>query len=160
MKAFFSTMVLSFWFAVTFAKAANPDDVLGIWYNEEKTAKIEVYKDGDRYYGKIMWLKEPTYVQKDVDENDHPLVKLGATKVDFKNSDESKQTTPILGLVILRGVKYDPDDEEWNDGRIYDPKKGSDYKCFIKMKSADRLDLRGYIGISLLGRTSYWTRAS
>jgi len=160
MKLFFAAIVLVFSFASSITKASNPDDVLGIWLNEEQTAKIEVYKDGDRYYGKIVWLKDPTYQQKDVDENNHPLVKLGATKVDFKNPDESKQSTPVLGLVILRGVKFDADDDEWNDGRIYDPKKGSDYKCYIRMKSQDRLDLRGYIGFSLIGRTSYWTRTS
>lgn len=143
-----------------FAVAGNADDLLGTWLNEEGTAKIEIYKQDNQYFGKIIWLKDPTYTQKDVDDNaGNPRVKLGAKKVDFKNSDPARQDDPIIGLVILRSFTYDSDDQEWSGGMIYDPKKGSDYKCYIQMLSPSKLKLRGYIGISLIGRTSYWTRA-
>lgn len=138
--------------------AVSPDDIIGTWLNEEGTAKIEIFKKGDEYFGKIIWLKEPYYTQNDVEENDHPNVKLGAAKVDFKNPDESKQNQPLLGLIILRNFKYDIDNEEWSGGRIYDPKKGSDYKSYIQLVDANKLKLRGFIGFSLIGRTSYWTR--
>jgi len=138
--------------------SVSPDDIIGTWLNEEGTAKVEIFKKGDEYYGKIVWLKEPYYTQKDVEENDHPNVKLGAAKVDFKNPDESLQNQPLIGLIMLRNFKYDIDNEEWSGGRIYDPKKGSDYKSYMQLMDANKLKLRGYIGFSLLGRTSYWTR--
>lgn len=140
--------------------AANPDDLLGMWLNEEGTAKIEIYKQDGQYFGKIIWLRDPTYMQKDVDDADgHPLVKVGAEKVDYLNPDESLQSKPVLGLVILRGFTYDEDGAEWSGGYIYDPKKGKDYKAYMQLIEAGKLKLRGYIGFSLIGRTSYWTRA-
>lgn len=138
--------------------SVNPDDILGTWLNEEGTGKIEIFKKGDEYFGKLIWLKEPNYSQKDVDDNEHPLVKLGAPKVDFKNPDESKQSTPLMGLLLLRNFKYDIDQEEWSGGRIYDPKNGKDYKCYMQLVETNKLKVRGYIGFSLLGRTTYWTR--
>ncbi len=140
------------------AYSVNPDDIIGTWLNEEGTGKIEIFKKGDEYFGKLIWLKEPTYTQKDVEENDHPLVKLGAAKVDFKNPDESLQSAPVLGLLLLRNFKYDIDNEEWSGGRIYDPKNGKDYKCYLQLIEQNKLKVRGYIGFSLLGRTTYWTR--
>ncbi|NUM79790.1 DUF2147 domain-containing protein [bacterium] len=152
-----------FWFCLTLvfsslSFAGNADDLLGLWLNEEGTAKIEIYKQDGKFFGKIVWLKDPTYTEKDVKDENHPSVKLGAQKVDFKNPDAAHQNDPILGLVILRNFNYDADDEEWVDGKIYDPKKGADYKAFMKLENPDKLYLRGYIGFSLIGRTSYWSR--
>ncbi len=158
MKTVWLTLSVLCWTAGS-ALAANPDDLLGKWLNEEGTAKIEIYKQDDRFYGKIIWLRDPVYAQKDVDEADgHPLVKVGATKVDYHNPDESLQSKPVLGLVILRAFAFAADDDEWSGGRIYDPKNGKDYKAYIQLLEADKLKLRGYIGFSLIGRTTYWTR--
>ena len=140
-------------------QARNPDDLLGVWLNEEGTAKIEIYKDNGKFFGKIVWLRDPVYTSHDVAANaGNPKVKLGAARVDWKNPNTERQNDPILGLIVLRGFVYDAEDDEWIDGMIYDPKKGSDYKCFIKMPEANKLKLRGYVGFSLIGRTTRWTR--
>jgi uncharacterized protein (DUF2147 family) len=124
---------------------ANPsDDVLGSWYNQEKDAKIEIYKKNNKYHGKIIWLKEPN-------ENGKP-------KVDDDNPDPEKQSRPIMGLVIMTNFVYD-DDYVWNDGNIYDPKSGKTYSCKMTLsENKKNLDVRGFIGFSLIGRTSVWTR--
>lgn len=151
---FFCVMILPF----LHPSGTNPDDIIGVWLNEEGTAKVEIFKKADEFYGKIVWLKEPLYTQKDVDEHNHPLVKLGAPKVDFKNPDESRQSMPLMGLMLLRNFKYDIDNEEWSGGRIYDPKNGKDYKCYLQLIGPNKLKVRGFIGFSLIGRTTYWTR--
>ena len=120
------------------------DDVLGIWLNEDKDAHVEIYKEGDRYFGKIIWLKEPN-------EED-----TGLPKLDDENADEALQSRPVMGLLLLEDFVFDED--EWDDGTIYDPKNGKTYSCYMRMSSIDELKIRGYIGISLLGRTTYWTR--
>ncbi len=120
------------------------DDVLGIWLNEDKDAHVEIYKEGDRYFGKIIWLKEPN-------EED-----TGLPKLDDENADEALQSRPVMGLLLLEDFVFDED--EWDDGTIYDPKNGKTYSCYMRMNSIDELKIRGYIGISLLGRTTYWTR--
>ena len=122
--------------------AQKADDILGVWYNQEKTAKVEIFKRGDKYFGKIVWLEEP--------------MRDGKPKLDRENEDEDLRTRPIMGLEILKDFEFD--DDEWEDGTIYDPKNGETYSCYI-VKEGDTLKVRGYIGISLIGRTAIWTKA-
>jgi uncharacterized protein (DUF2147 family) len=123
---------------------AQTDPIEKVWYNQEKTAKIQVYKAKDgRFYGKMVWLKDPL-------ENGKP-------KVDKENPDAKKRNTPLIGLILLRGLEKDGD-KEYDNGKIYDPKNGKTYSCKITHKG-NSLDLRGFVGISLIGRTSTWTLA-
>src|SRR5688572_11548623 len=116
------------------------DDILGTWIVGENKAKIQVYKSGTKYYGKIIWLKEPT--------------KDGRQKIDAKNPDPKKRSAPIIGLVVLRDFVFD--DGEWNSGEIYDPSSGKEYSSKITMPNKNTMKVRGYIGISLFGRTEVW----
>lgn len=119
------------------------DPIEGLWYNEEKTAKIRIYKaKNDKFYGKIDWLKEP--------------VKDGKERTDEKNPDKDKRNETLLGLVVLKGFEKSSKDE-YEDGTIYDPKNGKTYSCIITHKG-DKLDVRGYVGFSWIGRTAVWTR--
>lgn len=138
-------LLVSLYFSTTLF--ANGDDILGVWFNEEKTGKVEIYKSGNKYYGKIIWLKEP------LDAN-------GKEKTDIHNSDASKRSQKVLGLIMLRGFTYDAEDNNYVDGNIYDPKNGKDYSCKMKLIDKNNLDVRGFIGISLLGRTTKWTRTT
>lgn len=142
-KAKFLLVILLAFIKPAFSQ--NADAILGTWLNEEKDAKIQVYKTGDKYFGKIIWLKQPT-------EGD------GKTpRKDKKNSSEALRNRPILDLVILSKFTYD--DGEWEDGEIYDPKSGKTYSSNMKLKG-NKLEIRGYVGISLLGRTTAWTRVN
>ncbi|RYZ54046.1 MAG: DUF2147 domain-containing protein [Sphingobacteriales bacterium] len=124
-------------------KSFGQDPIEGHWFNEEKSAKIQIYKgSNNKFYGKIVWLKEPA--------------KNGKPKTDDLNPDSRLRTRPIVGLVILNG--FEKDGNEYEDGTIYDPKNGKTYSCKIKMKGKT-LDVRGYVGVSLLGRTTVWTAA-
>jgi len=127
---------------VIFSQTVNADAVLGTWLTASGKAKVTIYKDGAKYNGKITWLKNPTYED-------------GKVKVDKNNPDKTKQTVPLLGLNMLKGFVFD--DGEWEDGTIYDPENGKTYSCTIKYRDG-MLDLRGYIGISLIGRTQTWFR--
>ncbi len=127
------------------AQDVEAGDVLGIWLNEDEDAQIKIYQEDDKYFGKIIWLRDP------IDEE------TGKPKTDKENPDESLRNVPTLGLLILKNFEFDED--EWNDGTIYDPKSGKTYSCYMIFPDGkEKLKIRGYIGISLLGRTSYWTR--
>ncbi|MNL43202.1 hypothetical protein D3C87_1657070 [compost metagenome] len=121
----------------------NKDAIIGKWINSSGEAHIDITKRGDKYFGKIVWLKEPK------DEK-------GNTKTDIKNPDESLKSKPILGLEILKNFVFE--DGKWTDGKIYDPKSGKTYSCNMTLKSNDVLNMRGYVGISLLGRSETWKR--
>lgn len=126
----------------------NADDIMGTWYNAEKTSKIRIYKcgdDGKKYCGKIVWLK------KDKEDD-------GGPRVDKNNPDSKKRKDLMMGLVVLKLFVYDKGSKEWNDGTIYDPKNGKTYSCYIK-REGKALKVRGYVGISMLGRTAAWELA-
>lgn len=123
--------------------AQNKDAILGKWVNSTGEAHVDITKKGDKYFGKIVWLKEPK------DEKGNP-------KTDAKNPDDALKSRPILGLEILNNFIYE--DGKWTDGKIYDPKSGKNYSCNMTMKGNDVLNMRGYVGISLLGRSETWKR--
>lgn len=120
-------------------------DIIGVWKTGEGNAIVRIYKNGEKYQGKIVWLKEP---------NDP---ETGKPKLDKNHPDESIRTRPILGLVNIWGFTY-KEKNVWEDGNIYDPKNGNTYSCSIKMINSKILEVRGFIGVSLLGRTDTWTK--
>jgi len=124
---------------------AQKDKIEGTWWNAERTAKIQIYKAVDqKFWGKIVWLKETT--------------RYGKPRTDEHNVKENLRNRPLMGLPILRNFVKTGDDK-YDDGEIYDPKNGKTYSCTITYRNDKELGVRGYIGISLLGRTTTLTRA-
>ena len=121
---------------------AQSNDIVGKWTtidDDSGKAKsiVEIFKKSDgKYYGKIVQL-----LQKPENEN------CVACKDDRKNK-------PLIGLEIIRGLKMEG--KEFTGGTITDPKSGKTYKCTIT-RNGDKLNVRGYVGISLMGRTQVWT---
>lgn len=123
--------------------AQNKDAILGKWINSTGEAHVEIFKTGAKYNGKIVWLK----TLKD---------EKGIVKTDLKNPEQSLRSKPILGMEILRNFVYE--NGKWTDGKIYDPKSGKTYSCNMNIKDNGDLNMRGYIGVSLLGRSEVWKR--
>jgi uncharacterized protein (DUF2147 family) len=124
----------------------NADAILGKWLNGKGTAQIEIVKAGGKYSGTIVWLKEPVYPATD------KKGMAGKEKVDRENPDPARRSRPVIGLTILRDFVFTTEGR-WERGMIYDPENGKDYRCKITLRSPDVLDVRGFIGISLIGRT-------
>jgi uncharacterized protein (DUF2147 family) len=130
--------------AVSINAKAQTDKIEGLWYNDVKSAKIQITKESNgKFYGKVVWLKEP--------------LKNGKPKVDEMNTDEKLRSRPRLGLPVLADFVKDGDNK-YSGGTIYDPNNGKTYSCKMTYKG-ETLDIRGYIGISLFGRTTIWSRA-
>lgn len=143
MKRLLSVIVASLCLSFAASATPNPDDIIGVWLSTDGKGQVQIYKEGNKYFGKLIWLKEPNGAK-------------GNPKLDANNPDESQRSKPLIGALLLRNFKYD--DGEWNGGRIYDPQNGKDYKCYLKLKDPKTLNVRGYIGFSLLGRTEVWTK--
>ncbi len=120
------------------AHAFTADDILGRWLTADGDAVIEFYKCDTRYCGRIVWAKEPE-------------------KKDIHNPDPSLRNQTLLGSTIFTGFVFNGDNE-WKDGRVYDPDNGKRYKCKISMDSEDRLKVRGYLLCPIFGRTTVWKR--
>ena len=118
--------------------------VIGKWNTiDEVTGKamsvVEIFENNNKIYGKVIEILNP--------KNRNNTCK------DCPGEDQNK---PILGLTIIKGLVKDG--TEYNDGKILDPKSGKVYKCYIELESTNKLKVRGYLGISLIGRTQYWER--
>jgi len=118
--------------------------VIGKWKtidDETGAAKsiVEIYQNNGKVYGKVVQVLEKGKEDKVCEE----------CKGDKKNK-------PIKGMVIIDGLSKN--DDEWDGGKILDPKSGKEYKCVISLENENKLKVRGYVGFSLLGRTQYWTR--
>ena len=123
--------------------AAFAQDVVGKWKLEDGTAIVEVYKSGDVYNGKIVWLKNPTEAD-------------GSPAIDDLNPDPQLRTRQVLGLNMLNGLKKNGN--EYTGGTIYDPGNGKTYNCSMKVEG-DVLKVRGSLDKrGLLGRTMDWFR--
>jgi len=121
------------------------DRLLGVWEPSNGRARVKVEKIGSKYYGKIVWLKEP---------NDP---KSGLPKTDMNNPDANLRNVPLKGYRMLKDFVYQ-ENNQWSEGTIYDPLNGSTYSCTIKMTDPNTLEIRGYIGVSAFGRTDVWKR--
>ena len=130
---FLASMQLSFSQTI-FGKWKTVDDETG-----KAKGIVEIYEKDGKIYGKII----------EIFEVEHRTKKCTLCE----GADANK---PILGLVFIKGLTKDG--TEFSGGKILDPKNGKSYKCYITLEKNDKLKVRGYIGISLFGRTQYWCR--
>ncbi len=113
--------------------------VLGNWLVQSRDGIIEISLAPDgTYQGRIVGGTDP-----------HSL--------DSNNPDPAKRRNTLKGTLIMTGLKYDGDGR-WSGGAIYDPDSGKLYSCSLQLIDRDLLKLRGFLGISLLGRSQLWTR--
>lgn len=129
--------------AASASAQGNPDAIVGKWLTEGGKSLVQIYKCGNQYCGRIIWLKNP----KNAD---------GTEKLDTKNPDASKRSRKLIGMNLIYGFNYDGG-ANWSGGRIYDPENGKTYKCKMELQG-NQLKVRGYIGISAIGRTTVWVK--
>ncbi len=134
-------------FVLTVGLSADPAPVSGVWRTFSDAGKeestIEIYEKDGKIFGKIIALVEP---------NDKDGKPSRCTECDGAEKDK-----PVLGMVIIKGLG--PDGDKWSGGRILDPNDGVWYKCLLKaIEGGKKLEVRGYVGFSLIGRSQYWVK--
>jgi uncharacterized protein (DUF2147 family) len=135
------------------AAPRNPDDVLGEWEIEEGGSIVALRRCGEnneRFCGQLSWMEHNTYTGDDPN--------AGELKIDRENPDPELRDTPLLGIDLVHGFRWDPEQNRWVDGKIYNPFDGETYSCWLEMESEKKLKIRGYIGLPILGMTTYWAR--
>lgn len=137
MKIFLSLLLLSFVF-VHQAQAAEP---FGLWLTENKRSAIKVEPCKQGICGHIAWIIE------------------GGMQFDTKNPQENLKGQPMCGLSIMQGFKKSKNDPNyWDGGKIYKADEGDIYNANLKMVNDNAMVVRGYVGISLLGKSQTWKR--
>lgn len=128
------------------------DALVGLWRTEptdQGFAIVRITRDEDRYRGEIVSLSKPNFPPEEGPEW------AGKPKVDRNNPDAAKQSRPIVGLEIVWGFAHKAPGR-YEGGRIYDPENGKTYKAKMRLQPDGTLDVRGFVGFSLLGRTTQW----
>lgn len=114
------------------------DAIVGEWLSQKKDVRFRIFRQNDKYFGKVLWGS-------------------GRDTVDTNNPDVRLHSRKLVGAILLKDFVFDGADT-WQDGTIYDPTDGKTYACKLSLTADQKLKVRGYIGISLFGRTEYWTR--
>lgn len=140
-----TSLLLIIVLAITLNANTGHDALIGVWEPSHGKARIKIEKIGTKYFGKIVWLKEPLNPETQ------------QKKTDKNNPEESLRNKPVLGLRVLKDFEG-KEKNTWENGTIYDPENGSTYNCKIEMKDNNTLEIRGYIGVPTFGRTDVWKR--
>lgn len=130
--------------ALTAARAARAEGPEGRWLTQDKDGVVEVYRCGDALCGRLLRFQRAA-------------LQGNPRALDIHNQEPALRNRPLCGLVILWGFRPDGQDH-WSGGSAYDPKSGHTYGGQMTLKPDGGLSLRGYIGISLFGRSENWTR--
>jgi uncharacterized protein (DUF2147 family) len=136
-------LIIAALFFTTIFYAQN-QTVIGKWKTiDDETGKaksiVEIYEKSGKIYGKII-----------------DIIDVEKKKSLCTNCSGDEKNKPVIGLVIIKGLKKDG--KEYNSGKILDPTSGKLYKCFLALDGNDKLNVRGYIGVALFGRTQTWNR--
>jgi uncharacterized protein (DUF2147 family) len=125
---------------VSTAALAQPATIAGVWWAPDRDAKIEIVIDqAGTANGRLV------------------AVASDAPVADTKNANPALRDRPVLGLTIIRDFRQQ-NDGSWSGGTVYDPETGGTYRGTLSLDGSDRLRMRGYVGIPLLGRTEILTR--
>ena len=136
------TMLISILWPAFLAGGADTVSPVGIWKNDDAT--FEISENQGKLSGKIIAIREPQTPD-------------GKDKTDVHNPDAAKRERPIIGLVFLSGFTQ-KSQTRWENGTVYDPKSGNTYSGSMELDGPEKINMRGFIGISLIGRTDVWTR--
>lgn len=120
----------------------NSDSILGKWMSSESNLEVEVFRTGSEYRARVVWFD-------DSDDKAAPM----PDRCDTKNPDKALRYRKIIGLEVLHGLVYSPDDNEWQDGKIYDSSSGKTYDAKAWITKSGILKVRGYWHFQFLGQT-------
>lgn len=126
------------------------DNIVGKWIaSDDKNLIVQVYRTGNEYKASIVWFD-------DSDVKTKPM----AARCDTKNPDKNLRTRKLIGLDVLSGLTYNADDDEWQDGHIYDPSSGKEYNAKAWLTSDGNLKVRGYWHIQMLGQNMCFSKTN
>lgn len=126
---------------------SKSDAILGKWINIPGNLEVEVYKQGNDMKAKLLWFD-------DSDDKSKPM----NVRTDEKNPDKSLRSRKLIGMDVLRDLKYYPDDDEWDNGKIYDSSSGREWSSEAWITKDGLLKVKGYWVFKFLSQTETFRR--
>lgn len=143
-----SIILIYLFFLSIIGFSQSSEAILGNWVNEKEDKIIEIYKNNDLYYGKVLWLKNSKKGK-------------GIERLDLKNPNNLLQKRSIVGIDFLMIFSYFSERDVWKEGQIYNYETGNTYSGKMRINDDGELELTGYYGILwFLGRTKTFTRVT
>ena len=128
------------------ASGRHPDDIAGVYFvsHEGEESRVRIFREDDgSYSARVLWIRDS-------------LDRDGNLRLDEKNPDRSLRDVPCNRILIMKGLKYNPAKDRWDDGKIYDPTRGIRANVMCEFGTDGRLRVRGSIlGIS---QSVYWDK--
>lgn len=128
--------------AVTKSHINPADAILGKWETVKNNLIVEVYKDHNTYKAKVIWFK-----------NTHDKANPSDTWRDEKNPNKSLRQRKVLGMEVLQNLVYNPTENLWEDGKIYDSTTGKTWDSSAWISSGGLLRVRGFWHFQFIGQT-------
>lgn len=138
----------SIWITTAFADP-GADAILGQWMSTRRNVKVQVYKEGIEFKGRVTWFK-------DSDDPGKPM----ATRTDENNPDPKLRQRKVLGMQVLSRLRYNASSGRWEHGKIYDPKTGRLWSSVAYLDEGGVLNVKGYWQFEFIGRTMRFRRVS
>ena len=135
-----------FLFTTPIYAQTNPNAILGKWEAEEKNLTVEVYKQNNAFKAKVLWYHDPA--------DTIPVEQ----RLDLKNPNKALRNRKIVGTDILSDLIYNPKQERWVNGRIYDASSGRTWDATVWLVDAQNLNVRGFYIFRIFGRTMNFYR--
>lgn len=140
---------IAFFFLISFCFSSSAwvgNDISGVWINSDADAHIKMYHSYGKYYGQVVWMKDP------LDSI------TGKPQLDKLNKDPKLRSRAVMNLLVVQNLSFDAKDQEWSGGTIYNPKSGTSYDMSVKMIDKQKLEVLFYVKLRSVGKTVYWTR--
>lgn len=128
------------------AGSGAADPAHGLWLTQNGKAIVEFAPCGTKTCGRMVWVANPRTAD-------------GQPKLDVENADDAKRSRTICGLELVGGLDR-AKQGSWEDGWIYSPRDGKTYSAEINALPGNKLEVRGYLGLEILGKSQIWTRVS
>lgn len=144
---YFLQIILIFFLAIPTINTAEDkrlteDQIIGKWMSTEQNLIVHVYKNGDQFKAKIIWFD-------DADDSSKPM----NVRLDEHNPIHSLRARKILGLDVLKDLKFNAIEKRWEDGVIYDPKSGRHWSSVVYFNNNGLLEVKGYWKFEFLCKT-------
>ena len=123
------------------------DDINGEWWTPDNDGRMIFFRSEGKYFGMVSWLKR---ANDPVD---------GKPRRDKLNPDPSLRDRPLLHLILFSDFTFDAAKGKYTGGSIYDAEdSGKKYSCWLKLVDHNVLEIHGYVGFSLIGKSVFFTR--
>lgn len=124
-------------------------DITGRWMSTENNLEVEVFRTGNEFKARVIWFD-------DSDDKSRPM----NIRCDIKNPDKQLQKRKLIGLEVMDGLVYNENNDDWEDGRIYDASSGKNWNANAWIMEDGNLKVRGYWHLKCLGQNIFFKRVS